>query len=110
MKKIKLLVFVMSLIIGITLASIFSAAKVFGLVFSFSFGKVVGSGIVKAEKRDMSDFSNIDISGSLNVEIVAQQDFSVEVEGDDNLLDYIKTEVKGETLKIYSKKGFHLKV
>jgi hypothetical protein len=31
-----------------------------------------------------------------------QKDFSVVIEADDNLLQYIKTEVRGDTLKIYT--------
>ncbi|HYP50403.1 MAG TPA: head GIN domain-containing protein, partial [Pyrinomonadaceae bacterium] len=34
--------------------------------------------------------------------IAAQRDFNVEVEADDNLLQNIKTEVRGDTLKIYT--------
>ena len=38
------------------------------------------------------------------VEIVAQKDFSVEVEADDNLLQYIKTDVSGGTLELKTEK------
>jgi hypothetical protein len=103
MKKIKLLVFIAALVFGIAIASIFSVGKVFGAVFSISFGKIEGSGVLKNEKRNVADFSNVDVSGAINVEIVSQQGFSVDVEADDNLLNYVKTEVKGDTLKVYTK-------
>ncbi len=103
MKKIKLVVFVAALVIGLTLAGLFSVGNVFAKSCNlFSFGKIQGSGVAKTEKRNTSNFSNVDVSGALNVEIVAQQDFSVEVEADDNLLEHIKTEVKDNILKVYT--------
>ncbi|MCU0239349.1 MAG: DUF2807 domain-containing protein [Pyrinomonadaceae bacterium] len=105
MKKVKVVVFIATLVLGIALASVFSIGKVFANSCNlFSFGKIEGSGVAKTENRNKSDFSNVDISGALTVEIVAQKDFSVEVEADDNLISYIKTEVKGDTLKVYSEK------
>jgi hypothetical protein len=40
------------------------------------------------------------LSGALEVEIVAQKDLSVEIEGDDNILPLITTEVKGGVLTV----------
>ncbi|MBK6724507.1 MAG: DUF2807 domain-containing protein [Acidobacteria bacterium] len=42
----------------------------------------------------------MDASGVFQVEIVAQKDFSVEVEADDNLLEFIKTEVRHGALHL----------
>jgi Putative auto-transporter adhesin, head GIN domain len=100
MKKIGLLIFISALVIG----SIFANSMDFGRfsIGSMFFNRVEGSGVLKAEKREVSGFSKIDGSGAINVEIVIQNDFSVEVEADDNLLQNIKTEVSGDTLKIYS--------
>lgn len=100
MKKIGLLIFISALVIG----SIFANSMDFGRfsIGSMFFNRVEGSGVLKTEKREVSDFSKIDGSGAINIEIVIQNDFNVEVEADDNLLQYIKTEVSGDTLKIYS--------
>lgn len=65
-------------------------------------GGIQGSGNAKRETRNLSDFEKIDASGAINAEIAAGKEFSVEVEADDNLLQYIKTEISGDTLKIYS--------
>jgi hypothetical protein len=105
MKKIGLIVFIAALAVGVILASVSSFGKVSGKLFSFNFGGVRGSGAMKTETRDVSGFSAIDVSGAFEVEIVAQKDFSVEVEADDNLLELIKTEVDGDTLKIRSEKS-----
>jgi hypothetical protein len=105
MKKIGLIVFIFALVVGVVLASISSFGKISGKLFSFNIGGVKGSGSMKTETRDLSGFSAIDVSGAFEVEIVAQKDFSVEVEADDNLLELIKTEIDGDTLKIKSEKS-----
>lgn len=73
------------------------------------FGQVTGSGTMRLEKRDVSTFTAVDISGAYDVEIVAQKDQSLEIEGDDNLLPLIKTEVKNGVLNIYNEKSFNTK-
>lgn len=112
MKKIGILIFIIALIIGVALANVFSFGKVSANFFSFNvnFGRgVKGSGNVANEKRDVADFKGIDVGGIYQVEIVAQKDFAVEVEADDNLLPLIKTEVSGGVLRIESNKRFNTK-
>ena len=89
---------------------VFAAALSIGLIFTAncglggikSFAGVQGSGVMKTEQRNVSGFSKIEVGGAMNVEVAVQKDFSVTIEGDDNLLQHIKTEVSGDTLKIYS--------
>jgi hypothetical protein len=73
------------------------------------FGHVTGSGAMKLEKRDVPTFTSVEISGAYDLEIIAQKGQSLEVEGDDNLLPLIKTEVNNGVLHIYSEKGFNTK-
>ncbi len=101
MKKIGLLIFAFALIIGVVASFSTSLGR-----FSFFTPKVVGSGILKTEVRDVSDFTIVETSGAMNVEIIAAKEFSVEVDADDNLLEYVKTELDGSTLKIYTEKWF----
>jgi hypothetical protein len=63
-------------------------------------GQVVGSGVSKVEKRNVPAFTSVDLSGAFEVEITAQKDLSVELEGDDNILPLIKTEVKNGVLTV----------
>ncbi|CAN5470875.1 head GIN domain-containing protein [soil metagenome] len=93
MKKFGLAVFALSMSIGLVSAISCNYVNLIG---------VQGSGNVQSEKRNISGFSKIDAGGAVNVEVTAQKDFDVVVEADDNLLQYIKTEVSGETLKIFS--------
>lgn len=95
MKKISLAIFVLALTIGL----IFTTNCSFGIN---NLGGVKGSGTSKTEQRNITGFREIEASGAVNLEIDAQKDFSVTVEADDNLLQYIKTEVSGDILKIYS--------
>jgi hypothetical protein len=72
-------------------------------------GQVSGSGNIRSEKRDLPAFTAVDSSGAFNVDIVCQKDRGVTVEGDDNLLPLITTEVKNGTLYLDSSKGYSSK-
>lgn len=95
MKKFGLIVFVFALLVGLMSAMNCSIGNLSG--------GVQGSGTTKSEKREISGFKEVDASGAITLEIVAQKGFSVEVEADDNLLQYIKTEVSGDILKVFTK-------
>lgn len=66
---------------------------------------VRGNRNVVNETRYISSFSTIVISGSLDVYLSQDDEESVTVEADENLLDIIITEVEGNTLRIYEKKN-----
>ena len=103
MKKVKVIIFIAALVIGLMIAKSFGAVLGFSNVSFNFFSGIKGSGVSKIEKRDVANFKQIDVSGIIEVEVVAQKNFSVEVEADDNLLEYVKTEVDGDTLKLYTK-------
>lgn len=103
MKKIGIIVFISALIIGAIFANVFSFGKVSFTGFSFNRG-IKGSGNLQTEKRDISNFKAIEVGGVFKVEITAQKDFDVQIEADDNLLQYVETEVDGETLEISTTK------
>lgn len=108
MKKVGIIIFISALVVGVVLANFFSFGNSLRIKspISVSFGKIKGSGNFITEKRDVSDFQKVSVSGIFKVEIVAQKDFSVEVDADDNLMPLIKTRVSGDTLKIESEKKF----
>ena len=99
MKKFSLIVFAAALLVGVLLAG----GCGFGGINSRN--SIEGSGTLKSEKRDVSGFSKIDAGGAVNLEIATGKDFGVSLETDDNLLEYVKTEVNGDTLKIYTDDG-----
>ena len=51
------------------------------------------------ESRNVSEFKGINVGGVFQVEVTAGKDYGVVVEADDNLLQYVKTEVSGGVLK-----------
>ena len=102
MKKWGFLIFATALILGVVVSSLFSFGRISGKFtnFSLKIGSVKGSGQTGTEVRELNGFKKIDASGVFQIEIVAQKDFSVEVEADDNLLQYITTEVRRGVLKL----------
>lgn len=68
---------------------------------SFSSTKTVrGSGEVVEETRNVSGISGVELAtiGRLTVKVGAKE--SLRIEAEDNLIEYFKTEVSGETLRI----------
>lgn len=68
-----------------------------------------GSGKIKVEKRSVSGFKAVNVSGAYEMEIVAQQEPGLEIEGDDNLLPRVRTEVKDGVLDIYNDESYSTK-
>ena len=101
MKKFGILIFLGAVILGVVITSFFSFGQIAPKIFSISFGKKIkGSGNVATERRDITDFKAVDVSGVFQVEIAVQKDFAVEIEADDNLLPLIKTEVRNGILHL----------
>ena len=71
--------------------------------------QIKGSGVSKTERRDVSRFTAISVAGSFEVRVRAGKAQQVVVTADDNILPVIKTEVSGETLKVYSDKSYSTK-
>jgi Putative auto-transporter adhesin, head GIN domain len=92
MKKVLLIVMLCTLTSGCHYA-----AKMHG---------VTGSGIRKVEKRDLSPFTSIATDGAFEIEVVCQQSQTLEIEGDDNLLSMVSTEVSNGVLRINSAGSF----
>ena len=103
MKKIGFIVFAVCIVVGLAFANFFSVGRVTNQLFNFKVDigdRVSGSGNSATERRDVSSFNEIEVSGAFQVEIVAGKDFSVELQADDNILPLIQTKVSGDTLQI----------
>ncbi|MBN2347670.1 MAG: DUF2807 domain-containing protein [Bacteroidales bacterium] len=59
-----------------------------------------GNGILTEEERIEDDFTGIELTGSMDVEVTIGNDFYVSVEADDNLQRYIITRTRGDRLYI----------
>ena len=70
---------------------------------NFSFGPSLrGSGVAKTESREATGFSAIEVGNAIEVEATIGSATDLIVTGDDNILPHLKTEVVGDTLKIYA--------
>jgi hypothetical protein len=66
-----------------------------------------GSGNRKTEKRDLPAFNSIEAAGAFEVTVLSQQPQAFEIEGDDNILAIIKTEVTNGVLRIHSDQAYN---
>jgi hypothetical protein len=96
MKKLGLLVFAVVIVGSLALVWAVTGKSVIGS--SFIHFDIKGSGNITTEKRDLSGFRGVHAGGAMQLEITVGKEFSVELEGDDNILPTIKTEVRGDKL------------
>ncbi len=68
--------------------------------------EIAGSGNVRKEKREIRSFNSIATEGAFEIEIVCQKPLSLEIEGDDNVLQLISTEVTNNVLHVKSIRGY----
>ena len=64
---------------------------------------IVGNGVEATAVRYVSDFHNLSLTGSFDVDIDSSQNDSVRITTDSNLLDQIATDITGTTLDIRPK-------
>lgn len=87
-----------------------------GLLASFvshgqwSWEKIEGNGHLKKETRTLpGNYTAISSSGSWDVVVAYGESSSIQVEGDENLLPYIETNLEQGRLEIRSKKGANIR-
>ena len=62
-----------------------------------------GNGNVVKQDRKVSGFTSLEVSGAFTVYLYQGNSESLTIEADENLMEYIVTEVKGDKLEIYTK-------
>lgn len=70
---------------------------------------VKGNGVIKTETRTTSDYDKISVSGSFSVVLTSGNEGKISITGEDNILDYVVTEVEDGNLKIKFKKHFNIR-
>ncbi len=70
--------------------------------------KIKGSGNVKTETREISDFDELRVGGAFSVVLKKSSSNSVILEMDDNILQYVETKVSGGTLKIKTQSDINI--
>jgi putative autotransporter adhesin-like protein len=66
---------------------------------------VDGSGKPGSERREVGAFTAVDVSGVIELDLKVGPERSIEITGDDNLLELVQTEVEGDRLVVTAKKN-----
>ncbi|WP_395063597.1 head GIN domain-containing protein [Flavobacterium sp.] len=69
------------------------------------FKKIKGNGIITTVKRITSEYDKIIIEGSFEVKLIAGKEGNISIKGDENLLEFIKTDVNDGTLSVNFERG-----
>ncbi|WP_299758800.1 head GIN domain-containing protein [uncultured Pontibacter sp.] len=64
-----------------------------------------GNGKITTQNRSVSNIKGIDVSGGFVVELTQGSNEGVRLEVEENLIDYVKTEVRNGVLHIYNEKS-----
>ena len=99
MKKLGLLVFILAIVSSLTIVWAVTGSSLLPSLPKI-FVRVKGSGNLQTARRDVPSFKAVKVGGASNVEIKVGEEQSVEIETDDNLLEFTKTYVKNDTLNI----------
>ena len=70
--------------------------------------RIKGNGKVITEKRTTAGYDEINVSGFFDVVLVSGNEGAITIQGEENLLPYIKVEVEGNVLKIYTEKNVNI--
>ncbi len=68
---------------------------------------VRGNGKVTTEKREVSDFTGIKVSGAYTIYLTQDENCSLKVVADENVQDLIKSEVRNDVLYIKNEESIH---
>jgi len=79
--------------------------SLFAIMILGACNQMTGSGNIVTEKRHTGNFVGISVGGAFEVEVKKGPETIVEVEADDNVMDFIETKVSGGILKIRTKQG-----
>jgi len=67
---------------------------------------IKGSGKRGVQKREVQPFNSISTEGAYTINVVCQKDQTLEIEGDDNILPLISTDVSNNVLHIKSSQNY----
>lgn len=71
--------------------------------------RIKGNGNMTTETRNTLDYDGVNLGGFFDVILVKGKEGKIKIEGEENLMDYIVTEVTNGTLKVKVKKGVNIK-
>lgn len=77
--------------------------------YAQSWKKISGNGNVTTINRTVGDYDAISCAGSFDYVLVSGTEGQLKIEGEENLLEYVITEVKNGKLIVKTEKGINLK-
>ncbi len=72
--------------------------------------EIIGSGKIVNEKRSVRGFNKVVVSGTANVYLSQTDEESLTIVADDNIINYISSEVGGDTLHIDQKMSSNMRL
>ena len=72
------------------------------------FADIKGNGKRELQKRQVAPFTSISTNGAFTIEVTCQKELSLEIEGDENVLDLVKTDVDNNILRLDNKQSFSI--
>lgn len=88
-----------------SIIAILVAAIAISSLSACMFNCVHGSGKQANETRKVGNFNKLTISGDFKIVLKQDSSMTLNITADDNLLKYIKTEITGNRLRIFTKKN-----
>ena len=70
------------------------------LTFAQKKEKVKGSKIVKLEQKEVGNFESVEVEDNLEVFLVKGNECALEIEADDNLIEFVEYKITGKNLRI----------
>ena len=70
------------------------------LAFAQKKEKVKGSKIVKLEQKQVNDFESLELEDNLEIFLIKGNECGIEIEADDNLIEYIEYKLTGKNPRI----------
>ena len=71
--------------------------------------KIKGNGTVISKTRTVSNYHKIGVAGNFNIQLIKGEVGKLTIKADENLMEYIVTEVSKGKLKIKPKKGYKIR-
>lgn len=78
--------------------------------WSYSSGRIKGSGVKSTQSIDIGSFENLRLNSSADVSISLGQSQQITLSTDDNLLSNVSFTIKGDTLVIANDKSYRTKI
>jgi hypothetical protein len=91
------------------------SAVIFSLLFTIvanaqwnSKNRIKGNGVLKTEKRETGNYDEIKITGFFDVVLLSGQEGNITIDADENLLQYVKIEMKNGVLSVFTEKNSNI--